>query len=152
MGLNCTHEAWDGAYSAFGRWRDQVARAAGYAVWPVIYDDMKSQNGSGFGRDTVMIDWGHISEENIMGEWVETPSDPLIVLIAHSDCEGFIYREQQIPLAERLEGLIPALAEFENEQPGMGHIARWGGLAGCAKRFAEGLRRAHSAREDLGFH
>lgn len=30
MGLDTTHNAWHGAYSAFMRWRTEIARVAGY--------------------------------------------------------------------------------------------------------------------------
>lgn len=151
MGLDCSHDAWSGAYSAFNRWRDQVARAAGYAIWPVIYDDCKLSNGSGFGRDTIMIDWGHVTEENLMGVWAETPTDPLIVLIAHSDCDGDIHPAQAVPLADRLEGLLPELDAIEAEVASMGHMAARGGLRGCTEKFITGLREAAAANEPLEF-
>lgn len=32
MGLDTTHDAWHGAYSSFGDWRNQLAELAGYEV------------------------------------------------------------------------------------------------------------------------
>jgi hypothetical protein len=61
MGLDTSHDAWHGAYSAFTRWRNTVAAAAGYAVWDVMYED-------GYQSPTVMIDWGHITERNLQGD------------------------------------------------------------------------------------
>jgi hypothetical protein len=140
MGLDTSHDAWHGAYSAFTRWRNTVAAAAGYAVWDVMYED-------GYQSPTVMIDWGHITERNLQGHWDETPSDPLIVLIAHSDCDGVIRPEQAKPLADRLEGLLARL----NDEGG-GHLERMGGHRGATEQFIAGLRAAVEAGEDVDFH
>ena len=139
MGLDTSHDAWHGAYSAFDRWRNKIAEVAGYAVWPV-------QNEHGILKDTVMIDWGHIIEDNLMGKWEKPPEDPLIILIAHSDCEGEIQTEHCHALADRLVGLLPDLA---NEQDVGGHI---GNYVDKTKTFIEGLRRAANAKETLDFH
>lgn len=142
MGLDTSHDCWHGAYSAFSRWRNDIALAAGYAIWPVRYDD-------GITRETIMIDWGHVTEDNLAGKWQETPSDPLVVLIAHSDCDGVIYPEQAIPLADRLEGLLP---KIEGMHQGGGHISARGGLAEVTRKFIVGLRNAAGAGEVVDFH
>jgi len=66
MGLDTSHECWHGAYSAFTRWRHELATVAGYDVVHV--------DGEVIPR--VMIEWGHLTEANLFGEWAETPSDP----------------------------------------------------------------------------
>lgn len=137
MGLDTSHGCWHGAYSAFSRWRDELARVAGYQILPVVYDD-------GVKRDTIMIDWGHIQEESLMGEWDRTPDDPLIVLIAHSDCEGVIHPAQAEPLASRLEyliGLLPA----DNVIVGVNDYRR------KTQSFIDGLRLAVANGEDVEF-
>lgn len=138
MGLDTSHDAWHGAYSAFSRWRDVVARSAGYQVARIEGEMFKS----------IQIDWGHIEPKNYQGEWDETPADALIVLIAHSDCDGVIHPEQAAPLADRLEELLPLIPDEE----GGGHIAMVGGYREATKRFIAGLRRAVEAGEDLDFH
>lgn len=135
MGLDTSHDCWHGAYSAFSRWRDQLAKAAGYEF-------ARIEGGS---RDTILIDWGHIEDKNYNGEWDTTPSDPLIVLIAHSDCEGAIHPEQAKPLADRLEELLPLLPEGE----GGGHIGDW---RVKTQTFIDGLRRAVAANEPVDFY
>ena len=136
MGLNTTHGAFDGAYSSFGRFRNAIAQAAGYAVNPVEYKD-------GFKTDTILIDWGHITNKNLHGEWDETPEDPLMVLIAHSDCEGLIRPEQAEPLADRLESLLPDLDGDIG-----GHI---GSLKEKTQTFIDGLREAVELNEPVEF-
>ena len=92
-----------------------------------------------------MIDWGHVSEDNLFGEWDKTPDDPLLVLIAHSDCEGVIHPEQAIPLANRIEELMPLLST----EPDTGHIGDW---KIKTQKFIDGLRLAAESGEDVEFH
>lgn len=136
MGLDTTHGCWHGAYSAFSRWRDGVALAAGYRVWPVQY-----AIGT---RNTIILDWGHLPEGHLLGEWPETPADPLLVLLTHQDCEGVIHPRDAGPLADRLESLLDKLPE-ENDP---GHIGNW---RACTCRFIAGLRLASNNNEDVVF-
>lgn len=137
MGLDISHNCWHGAYSAFSRWRQEIAKIAGYSVWNVEqkYCTMP----------TIMLDWGHVTGENLMGEWENTPTDPLIILFAHSDCEGKIDPKDAIPLANRLEELLPKLPREKD----LGHIGDWGEKT---KLFINGLRIAAAAGEEVDFH
>ena len=99
MGLDTTHNAWHGSYMRFSKWRNEVAEIAGYSIVP-------------FGRYRIpqpLLDWGKYTESNSMGEWAETPADPLIVLLVHSDCDGLIMPQQALPLADALEALLPRM-------------------------------------------
>ena len=135
MGLYVSHDCWDGAYSAFTYWRNKVAETAGYMVAKV---------GDLGGVPSVLVDWGHVTQAQLMGEWDETPADPLLVLIAHSDCDGVIHPAQAAPLADRLDELRPLLPD--EEVPG--HVRHW---HGATQRFIDGLRRAVAAGEDVEF-
>jgi hypothetical protein len=96
------------------------------------------------GRDCVLIDWGHITMANVMGEWDKTPTDPLLVLITHSDCEGVIHPAQAGPLADRLTELLPLLPD----EADLGHIGAW---RPKTQAFIDGLRAAVEAGEDVEF-
>lgn len=140
MGLDTTHDAWSGAYSAFTRWRHALARAAGYEVAPV----------GEHGRETTFIDWGHTEDRNYYGEWDLIPCstkgpDPLLLLIIHSDCEGHIEPEHCALLADRLVQLLPSLADRDLG----GHV---GDLTATTQRFIDGCRAASAAGERLEFH
>lgn len=138
MGLDTSHGCWHGAYSAFSRWREHIAEVAGYAIWPVLCED-------GIKRDTIMLEWHRYGElKELMGEWDATPHDALIVLFAHSDCEGVIHPAQAVALADRLEELLPKL-----EGDGGGHV---GNYRETTQRFIEGLRAAAATGEDVVFH
>jgi hypothetical protein len=138
MGLDTTHDGFHGAYSAFSRWRNDLAIAAGYRM-----------EGESEWRQYPALNWDAITEANLMGEWESTPEDPLIVLIAHSDCDGEILPEQAAPLADRLEQLLPAMRE--KEAGAWGHITRDGGYEAVTQRFIDGLRLAASRGEPVGF-
>lgn len=134
MGLDVSHNAWSGAYSAFSRWRDALAKAAGYTLATLEGDY----------RETILIDWGHVVEKNYYGDWDTPPTDPLILLIAHSDCEGQIKVEHLAALADRLDELAPLL----EGQDGGGHL---GNTANATRRFANACRTALAANEPLEF-
>jgi len=134
MGLDTSHECWHGAYSAFTRWRHQLARVAGYQI-AKLEDQL---------IETVLFDWGHIVNKNYYGEWDAVPSDPLIILIAHSDCEGVIHPQHAALLADRLEELLPLL-----DGDGGGHI---GNYREKTEQFIKGLRAAVALGEDVEFH
>lgn len=141
MGLDTSHDCFHGPYSAFSRWRNAVAEAAGYMVIPIKWPDM------GYETNSVLIDWGHIEEKNYAGEWDEIPVDPLIILIAHSDCDGVIKPEHAGPLADRLEEILPKLTD-----EGGVHIGALGGMSGVTEKFIAGLRAAASSNEPVDFH
>ena len=138
MGLDTSHDCWHGSYSAFMVWRQKIASVAGYAVWDVKYDN-------GLIQKTVMIDWGHITENNLNGEWDVPQADPLIYLIAHSDCEGLIHPQQAAPLAKRLEELLSQLPDEDVA----GHIGNW---KSKTQKFIDGLNLAVKGVEDVIFH
>jgi hypothetical protein len=127
MGLDTSHDAWHGAYSAFARFRAGLARAAGMPGGPLR---------DWFERDAapyLPISW------DVLGP------DPLIVLLDHSDCDGEIAAADCGPLADRIEELIPLLPGADDP----GHIGSW---AKKARQFVAGLRLAASRGEALDFH
>jgi hypothetical protein len=144
MGLDTSHDCWHGAYSAFNRWRDQLAEAAGYT-------GHKSASGTGYTPD---IDWGDIEStigHDLNGKWPAIPvrpsgkPDPLIILLAHSDCGGELHWEFCGALADRLEELLPELDKLEDDN---GHIGNW---REKTEQFIAGLREAHKAKENVEF-
>ena len=137
MGLDTTHNCWHGPYSAFTRWRNRLAEAAGYEVKPVTYED-------GMTYETAMIDREGIERDNpncYQGEWNTEPDDPMVYLIAHSDCDGVIQPQHAAKLADRIEELLPKL---QDEGPAS--------VLDSAVRFIRGLREAASAGEPVEFY
>ncbi len=137
MGLDTSHGCWHGPYSAFTRWRNAVAEAAGYTVENVTYD-------SGYTCPTARLDWEAIERENpncYQGEWNSPAADPLFYLIAHSDCDGVIRPEQGRLLADRLEEVLPLI-----RNSGLDHHVN------KTQQFISGLRVAAERNEDVEFH
>jgi hypothetical protein len=137
MGLDVSHDAWHGAYSAFSRWRNAVAEAAGYSL--------ETSDGLTYPR----LDWDSLPDATLEGIWEEEPEDPLLVLLAHSDCDGDIFPAQAGPLADRLEELLPEIAKQHDAD--WGHITRDGGMVAVTQRFIDGLRLAQLVGEPLRF-
>lgn len=135
MGLDTTHDAWSGAYSAFNHWRNEVIRTAGYEVTSDYPSDYVGLPGW---DDDLTLD-------EVMGQWKREMSDPLIYLAWHSDCDGTIELEQARPLADRLEALVPT---FDPEADLGGHV---GNMKQKTERFVAGLRAAIEAGEPVEF-
>lgn len=88
MGLDTSYDCWHGPYSSFGRFREEIAKAAGI--------DLNAMTG--FKRD------------NTPGiKWETLQPDAIHVLLNHSDCDGQIDWQDTKPLADRLYELIPLI-------------------------------------------
>jgi hypothetical protein len=96
MGLDTSHDAWHGAYSAFMSWRLKIAELIGINL----------RTMEGFDGDN---------------KWEALKPDPLHVLLSHSDCDGEIAWQDCGPIADRLYELIEKLPD---EDTG-GHIGNW---------------------------
>ena len=135
MGLWVSHDCWEGAYSAFARWRRELARAAGYKILEPR-----------FGEPDYDLPWDMFEAENYQGEWHTVPGDdPLLYLLVHSDCDGVIHPEQGVHVARRLEQLLPLLDDTE----ALGHIQPH--MRGKTQQFIDGLQAAAAAGEDVEF-
>lgn len=133
MGLDVSHDCWSGAYSAFRRFRDAVAEAAN---WPMEEDE--------FGHPHYILPRKELTLDNYQGDWDRVPGDdPLIIFLAHSDCDGVIHPQHAMHLARRLREIAPKL-----RHDGEGHIRSY---RDNAIRFAEGLELAAKNNEDVEF-
>jgi len=137
MGLDTTHGCWHGAYSAFNRFRNKLAVLAGYELEQVS-----------FGGECPLLDWDkYETEAYLYGDPdAEIPDDPLILLFAHSDCDGYLYPKQAQALADRMQELLPLTHEVD------GRLHRVENLTIATEQFIEGLRKAVKRNEKVGFH
>ena len=133
MGLYCSHDAFSGAYSAFGRLRQEVARAIGASYPP---------------HNVYQIGMlGFSSDQWYWGEGYSQATHPgLYEFFSHSDCDGEISPEMCIHVADELEQILPRMPES-----GDGHILARGGYRAVLKQFIEGCRAAAAANEPLRF-
>lgn len=162
MGLDTTHDCWHGAYSAFNRWRHGLAEAAGipldlmegYADFAddrglaAAFEWARARDGGphcGSPYGPVLARFVEMVAAVIPLAWEVLRPDPLHVLLDHSDCDGEIPAALCAPLADRLEELLPLVAD----NAGGGHIPHW---RDKTQAFIDGLRLAAARGEAVGFH
>lgn len=149
MGLDCSHDAFGGAYSAFNRFRQCVAEAIGgsfpehyqYAPGGKVIEDENGRLKRKPGLDETRIYFGE--------GYTPYTHVGLFIFLAHSDCDGEISAEDCVKVADELEDLIPKIDALGWESSG--HIERAGGFVAVTKQFIAGCRRAASAGEPLVF-
>jgi len=136
MGLDTSHGCWSGPYSAFHRWRRRIAEVAGLGD----LDHYEGFQGT-LGERALNTETKRFEE-----------SHPLTPLLSHSDCDGKIDSKDCTGIADALEALLPVLEGFaKHEQDARVRIANeW--YVSKTKEFAEGLREAATAGEDVEFY
>lgn len=160
MGLDCSHGAWHGAYSAFHRWRVQIAAAVGIPLdfMEGFYSDGEDSTGIHLTirlvayREAAEVREGAISQADSLRrylkpfplKWETLRPDPLHHLLHHSDCEGEITPKRCAAIAKRLDEVVDLLPD---EDQG-GHI---GNIRDKTRTFAAGCRAAAAANEPLRF-
>ena len=144
MGLDCTHDAWHGAYSAFMQWRAKLAEVAGLPPLELM-DGFFNDSSLYFGQlESLWADKKKRLEELLPIRWECLKPSPLHELLNHSDCDGEISADRCGLIADELEELIPLLPE----DSGGGHIGNW---REKTAQFVAGLRAASKAGEPLKF-
>jgi hypothetical protein len=133
MGLDISHDAFSGAYSAFNRFRGFIAKGTG-GSFPPHDDESLDRNCWYFGEG-----------------YNKTKHPGLWELLCHSDCDGKITPGKCNKLANELEELMPKLLELAENDDGGGHISRDGGYIEVTKRFIAGCRLAAERKESLRF-
>jgi hypothetical protein len=88
-------EGWHGSYGAYNRWRDQLAKLAGYPLQP--YEK-----------------WGAMTGSHAAGAWVATEG-PFWELVNFSDCDGFIGTAACAKLAADFETFQPQADAHDDE-------------------------------------
>ena len=138
MGLDTSHNCWSGPYSSFMRWRRQIAEAA---KWPPL-DLMAGFYSEEYVPEDRLRTRPATDLDNVRRQlpisWDPFKRDVLAILLNHSDCDGEIEWGHCAALADRLEGLVPALNDREALEN--------------TRQFIVGLRTAHDAGESVEFH
>lgn len=154
MGLDTTHDAWHGAYSAFMRWREKVAELAGLPPLQLMEGFYQPiQGGAEYGGLPTMFCNGYQRDSDTLKrldallpiKWDCLKPSPLHELLFHSDCDGEIPAASCGPIAVELQKLIPLMPQGD----GGGHIGNW---RDKTQQFIDGLLAAAAAGEPVGFH
>ncbi len=135
MGLDCSHDAFHGAYSSFNRFRQAVAKATGGSFPPHAVDEIDGEK-----LDPEYWYWGD--------DYKVGTHPGLNAFLAHSDCDGKIGPFICAKLAKELEALLP---EIDKQGMGGGHIESAGGYGSVTRRFISGCMLAAENNEPLEF-
>lgn len=149
MGLDCSHDAFSGAYSAFNRFRQAVAHAIG-GSYPPHYE--YHEDGTLVEREGRVV-----RREGLDEALFYFPDDfkmedypGITEFMSHSDCDGSISPKLCKLVADELEReALPKVKELRWN--GGGHIEREGGYVAVLEQFIKGCREAHSKRQSLKF-
>ena len=133
MGLDISHDAFHGAYSAFNGFRQKIAKAIGGSYPP-------HTNKETFPDDNLWYVPDSYSEETHPSLWL---------FLNHSDCDGEISWLDAAGVANALEQLLPDITKLEDGTHN--HIQREGGYAAVIKKFINGCRLAFRLKEPLTF-
>jgi hypothetical protein len=144
MGLDTTHGAFNGAYSAFNRFRQIIAKAMGGSYPPHEIP-------------LVISDGDIITEPDqevfyIPGKWSQFQIDRpgLSAFLLSNDCEGEFTPEICKQMADELEVLLPEIEKLDDG--GGGHIERNGGFVAVTKKYIAGCRLAYGNNETLEYY
>lgn len=154
MGLEVSHGAWIGSYSAFLAWRKRISQVAGFPPLELMEGFYKPIDESRrvFAFDVPSL-WTSEKPNHLLLDldsklpikWKSLKYSPLFLLLDHSDLEGKISWKKCSKIANCLEPLIELLPEEEGE----GQYS-WNWIE-KTRKFVDGLRRAHELKEDLVF-
>jgi hypothetical protein len=148
MGLDISHDAFHGAYSAFNRFRVAVCYVTGGSFPPHWKLDKYGEHILD-SHGMPIIDEKFDREMWYWGKRYSKKTHPgLFELLSHSDCDGEISPKLCNKLADEIEALLPALHALGI---GSGHIQCAGGYGEVARKFIEGCRRAAAENKPLIF-
>lgn len=109
MGLDCSHEAFSGAYSAFNRFRRVVAKAWGGSFPP--HENPTYSNDVFYTPDDIQ------TKADAPGLWT---------FLEHSDCDGQLTPDECRQVADELEALLPRIAALDGEaDAGGAYCSKW---------------------------
>jgi hypothetical protein len=132
MGLDCSHNAFSGAYSSFNRLRQYVAKVAGGSFPP---------------HNDPALDWNQWYFESAI-----VPNNTvrgMHLFLEHSDCDGEFSPEECSLVAEFLDWIV---SQDVSSTAALGHLARNGpDMKDSVRRFSDGCKAAAAAGESLEF-
>lgn len=132
--ITVSHGCYEGPALEFLGWRAALCSAA-----HIPLTRMEIEGGHLTIPD---INYGDFTFDNTLGEWEQgfPADDPVYIILVHSDEEGIIPCDLCELLANRLDELAVAM-----DQTDLDHDAQ------ITRQFADGLRRAAVAQENVWF-
>ena len=117
MGLDTSHDCFHGGYGTFHQWRQLICELAGYG-------NMHTYKGCGGTKP-----------------WPSKKKHPLVILLAHSDCDGVIKAKDCGHIVMALQKILPKLDKPEDRM-----------YLEFTKSWIDGLIDAAMRHEDVDFH
>ena len=180
MGLDTTHDAWSGPYTAFDRWRRWVAKQEGIPLdlmegfygWEWTgEEDLLSHHNTLWAIDGNGICYETLDAMKRFGDHIPWSSvrTNLTPLLHHSDHDWEIVWKICDQLADSLQDIVdrveddfkaPTYSE-DHSEAGKKIWEKWDddraracydGMVPATRRFIRGLRLAHQQKENLEFH
>lgn len=147
MGLDCSHNAFSGAYSAFNRLRgflcyvvSIITKCSDCSFPPHLSYKPPFEIRSDLDPDCFYVPDNF--ENDHPGLWH---------LLAHDDCDGEIPPDICSLVADDLDWILPTAQALKGDLIETGHIARDGGYEKVIAKFRDGCRDAASHNEPLIF-
>jgi hypothetical protein len=132
MGLDTTHDAWQGPYSSFMEWRIWLAEKIGINL--IEMEGFSERDYSNPKRKMGTIKW-------------DTVNDDLKHLLNHSDCDGHLTTTQCKKIASRLKFILDGMTgDYSNEWTHESMMYNY------TKRFRKGCLKAVKNKEKIKFH
>jgi hypothetical protein len=158
MGLDTSHDCWHGPYSSFMSWREWLAgqigiplrMMEGFADYQPRFKDLEMVEAImplGLGDTACFVQsMVRACMRGFPVRW-QGLSDPLNLLLSHSDCNGRIKWYECRAIAVRLSQLLRTMRidKFTTR-------ANYDRNYEATKRFALGLAKAWRERRDVMFH
>lgn len=162
MGLAVSHDCFNAPYSAFMRWRVDVAKAAGLPplrLMEYFYtapgDSFSPFSLVGLIKDDMAKDQIERAIKDLPIKWECLRPSPLHHLLWHSDADGHIPPKRAGRIADALEKILPNMEGYEDDATASelaNKIGRQISTYEVTIRFIKGLRKACKANEKVMFY
>lgn len=146
MGLDCSHNAFHGAYSAFNTFRSEVCHAVGGSHPPHW---LRNYNGELARDENGQVIRDLSLDENrwyVPDAFTQAENPGMYEFLSHSDCGGEISPEMCKMVGDELELLLDEMPDESG-----GHILARGGFRQVLQYFIDGCRAAHAEGVPLLF-
>jgi len=177
MGLDTSHDAWHGPYTAFMRWRRWVAKQIGIPLdlmegfysweWDGS-EDLMSHFQTLYANPIAFDTLDAMKQFRNAIPWSAIKETPLRDLLHHSDCDGELAWEVCKNIADALQEIVDTVEDdfempvYSKDHPNSGEPiwtnwesdrarACYDGMVPATKRFIKGLRKAFKNQENLEF-
>lgn len=130
----------------FAKLRVALARAAGI---PITKLHVASEAGDDVAIEVPDLSNFDLIEKNLYGEWDSIPSEPLLILLAHSDETGNIVEKHMLPLSVRLRELKDAVHDMYFEEDREIARALYRQIDQLAATLSESYVQGHSVEFSL---